>query len=79
MAPERDDDRLIFDRQNRRFLALSAPVGRSATDERFLHFNMVLGIDAVPPRQSVSGSLDYAVSLDGPPLSSWRFRVKFGP
>jgi hypothetical protein len=33
------------------------------------------------PCQAVrpSGSLDYAVSLDGPPQSSWRSHVELGP
>ena len=47
------------------------PVGRSATDPRFFHLATVFGlIRSASP--APSGSLDYVVSLDGLPLSSWR-------
>ena len=49
------------------------PVFRSATEPRFFHLATVLGL--MPYRlERLSGSLDYAVSLDGSPLSLWRSR-----
>ena len=36
-------------------------------------------VDAVASGRALSGSLDYAVSLDGSPLSSWRSREEPGP
>ena len=54
------------------------PVGRSAVDVRFFHFATVFWL--IPWRRSrPSGSLDYAVSLDGPPLSLWRSGGVPGP
>ena len=41
MPPEGDDDGLLLDRQNGGLRLLSGPVGRSATDVRFLHLATV--------------------------------------
>jgi hypothetical protein len=54
------------------------PVGRSETEVRAFHLGIVLGLTP-SASQALSGSLDYAVSLDGPPLSLWRSRVEFVP
>jgi hypothetical protein len=54
------------------------PVGRSAVEVRFFHLATVFWL--IPYRAaSVLKSLDYAVSLDGLPLSWWRAHVKPGP
>ena len=34
---------------------------------------------AIKETKASSGSLDYVVSLDGPPLSSWRSHEELGP
>ena len=54
------------------------PVGRSLTAVRSFHLATVFWL--MPYRlASVLGSLDYAVSLDGPPQSSWRSHVELVP
>ena len=59
-------------------LASLGPVGRSATILRCFHFATVFWLSRSAWR-ALSGSLDYFVSLDGPPPSSWRSRVKLVP
>ena len=52
-----------------------SPVGRSVSEQRFLLFANVVGL--VPYREpDFSGSFDYAVWLEGPPPSLWRFDVE---
>ncbi len=54
------------------------PVGKSATELRLFHLATVFGL--IPYRRaSALGSLDYVVSLDGSPLSSWRCHEEPGP
>src|SRR5947207_11761857 len=59
-------------------LGCFGPVGRSATKLRLRHLATVFGL--MPWRLArVLRSLDYAVSLDGSPLSLWRCREELGP
>jgi hypothetical protein len=67
MAAERDEDRLLSIERTVDFEAFG-PVGRSVTVRHF--FPVTIGLTRSVARVS-SNSLDYVVSLDGSPLSSW--------
>ncbi len=55
------------------------PVRRSAIEQRFLHFATVFAL--IPCRRAsvLEALLTMFVSLDGPPLSSWRSGVELAP
>lgn len=77
MLPKRDDDRFFLDRKHRR-TRLFRP--RAPISDRVAAFplgdGLRIGSEAIGQR---SQALLTAVSLDGPPLLSWRSREEPGP
>lgn len=78
VTAESDDARLLFDRKRCRMRLLWT--GRQILYRRpLLPLGHGLLIDAVALGEIPSGSLNYVVSLDVLPLSSWRSRVESDP
>lgn len=78
MPAEGDDDRLFLDREHRG-MRCSRPRRAICGGIPLPPFGDGLGVDAMALGPGLSGSLDYAVSLDGSPLSLWRSHGELGP
>src|SRR5271165_2062060 len=71
MPPESDDDGLFLNRKDRRSRRLR-PRRQIGNGSPRLPFGDGFRVDAIALGQRPPGSLGYAVSLGGPPLSLWR-------
>jgi hypothetical protein len=78
MPSECNDDGLFLDGQDCRSGLLGSCWQVGNGGPRF-PLSDRLRVDAVALRKPPSSSLDYVVSLDGPPLSLWRSRVESVP